>query len=139
MLFVVNNMDELLKKQLEEGLELRVQFEKRGGLVPAIVQDYSSGEVLMLGYVNQEALDETLRSGYATFYSTSKKGLWKKGETSGDFLRILEIRTDCDQDALLYKVERVGKGACHTKDSSGETRTSCFYRKAASEGKLELA
>ena len=114
---------------IEEGLELSVQFDKRDGLVPGIVQDYSSGEIMMLGYVNREALDETVRSGYATFWSTSRNELWKKGETSGDYLEVKEILVDCDQDALVMKVEVMGNGFCHTKNAEGETRSSCFYRK----------
>ncbi len=114
---------------LEEGLDLSIQFEKRGGLVPAIVQDYGSGEVLMLGYVNPEALKVTIETGYATFWSTSRNELWTKGKTSGDYLEVKEIRVDCDQDALVYVVERLSSGACHTKDSKGETRRSCFYRR----------
>jgi len=125
------------KKQLEEGLELAVQFAKRGGLVPAVAQDYKSGEVLMLGYVNEEALKETLRTGYATFWSTSRNELWTKGKTSGDFLQIREILTDCDQDALVYRVERLGSGACHTKNQAGEARRSCFYRRLTGNQGLE--
>ncbi len=126
------------KKQLEAGLELAIQFAKRKGLVPAVAQDEESGEILMLGYVNQAALDETLESGYATFWSTSKDKLWKKGETSGDFLEVQQILTDCDQDALIYMVKRVGSGACHTENSNGEVRRSCFYRRIASDGSLEF-
>ncbi len=117
------------KKQLDKGLELLIQFEKRGGLVPAVAQDFTSEEILMLGYVNQEALKETLKTGYATFWSTSRNELWTKGKTSGDLLKIKDILVDCDQDALIYKVERLGSGACHTKNIKGKARRSCFYRK----------
>lgn len=117
------------KKELEEGNELAINFEKRGGLVPCVVQDVGNGQILMLAYVNQQALNTTFEKGMATFWSTSRNELWTKGETSGDFLRIVEILTDCDQDALVYRVEPQGAGACHTKDpESGETRKSCFYR-----------
>ena len=92
----------------------------------------------MLGYANRQALEETLRSGYATFWKTSENRLWTKGESSDDLLKIIRISVDCDQDALLYEVEIMGKGACHTKTSSGDTRTSCFYRKIGPEGKLEF-
>jgi phosphoribosyl-AMP cyclohydrolase len=128
------------KKLLEEGRELYPQFEKRGGLLPVIVQDYQTKEILMLAYANQEALDETLKTGYATFWSTSKGEMWIKGKTSGDMLRIEEVKeilTDCDQDAFVYKVERLKGGACHTKNSSGQSRESCFYRRLAG-GKLEF-
>ncbi len=115
-------------KKLEEGSELGIQYKKRGGLVPTIAQDYNNGEILMLGYVNQQALDETIRTGYATFWSTSRDKLWTKGKTSGDLLKIKEILTDCDQDALVYRVERLGSGVCHTKNRDG-ARRSCFYRR----------
>ncbi len=118
------------KKQLEEGSEIAIAFEKRGGLVPAVVQDARDGRVLMLAYVNAEAFATTLKKGMATFWSTSRNELWTKGETSGDFLKIVEIRTDCDQDALVYIVEPQGGGACHTKSpQTGKTRETCFYRK----------
>jgi len=125
------------QKQLEEGSGLKIQFDKRGGLVPAIAQDNCSGEILILGYANQEALDETIRTGYATFWSTSRNELWTKGKTSGDFLAVREILTDCDQDALVYKVERLGSGACHTKNIQGKARKSCFYRRIK-DGQLEF-
>ncbi len=118
------------KKQLEEGSELSIDFEKRGGLIPAIVQDVKDGRVLMLAYVNAEAFETTLQKGMATFWSTSRNELWTKGETSGDFLKIVEILTDCDQDAIIYQVEPQGGGSCHTKNpETGKTRETCFYRK----------
>lgn len=118
------------KAQLEEGKQLLIDFGKRSGLVPAIVQDSSDGSILMQAYVNDAALEKTLNSGMATFWSTSRDELWTKGETSGDFLKVIEILTDCDQDALIYRVEPQGSGACHTKDpETGQTRKSCFYRR----------
>jgi len=117
-------------EKIEQTLELMIQYEKRGGLVPTVAQDTRTGEILMLGYVNQLALDETLRLGYATFWSTSRQKLWTKGETSGDFLAIKEILVDCYQDALIYLVEMLGDSACHTK------KRSCFYRKIKGD-KLE--
>ncbi len=116
------------KKLLEEGDILQLQFQKRGGKLPTIVQEDHSNEVLMLGYVSEEALRQTLDSGYATFWSTSRNTIWRKGETSGDYLKISEIWVDCDQDALIFKVKLLGAGACHTKDETGNTRKSCFYR-----------
>ena len=117
------------KKELEEGTELAVNFDKRGGLVPCVVQDVRNGQILMLAYVNEQALNTTFDKGMATFWSTSRDELWTKGETSGDFLKIIEVLTDCDQDALVYRVEPQGSGACHTKDpDTGATRKSCFYR-----------
>ncbi len=92
-------------------------FEKGGGLIPAIVQDALQGDVLMLGYMNPAALEETERSGRVTFYSRSKKRLWQKGETSGNFLEVESIRTDCDGDALLVKAIPAGV-VCHSGDQS---------------------
>lgn len=125
------------KKDLEETKEVRLDFEKRGGLLPVIVQDIDSMEILMLGYANKAAFEETINTGLATFWSTSRNELWTKGKTSGDYLEIKEIRVDCDQDAIVYQVHRKGSGSCHTKNSKGETRTSCFYRKINQESKLD--
>ena len=117
------------KTTLEEGSTLAIDFEKRGSLVPAVVQDVRDGRILMLAYVNEAALERTLECGMATFWSTSRDELWTKGETSGDYLAIVEILVDCDQDALVYRVEPKGAGACHTRDpGTGRARSSCFYR-----------
>ncbi|MBT28245.1 MAG: phosphoribosyl-AMP cyclohydrolase [Thalassobius sp.] len=124
-------------KDLEESKEVRLDFDKRGGLLPVIVQDIDSMEILMLGYANKAAFEETVNTGLATFWSTSRNELWTKGKTSGDYLEIKEIRVDCDQDAIVYQVHRKGSGSCHTKNSKGETRTSCFYRKINQENKLD--
>ncbi len=97
-------------------------FAKQGGLIPAIVQDHASGEVLMLAYVNEEAWKKTLETGEAHFWSRSRKRLWHKGGTSGHVQRIKALRLDCDSDTLLYVVEQVGGAACH------EGFRSCFYR-----------
>ncbi|WP_435196600.1 phosphoribosyl-AMP cyclohydrolase [Natronomonas sp. EA1] len=91
------------------------------GLIPAVAQDADSGEVLMLAYVNEEAVERTKETGYAHYYSRSREELWKKGGTSGHTQAIEEIRVDCDRDALLYLVDQTG-GACHTGYES------CFYR-----------
>lgn len=128
------------RKQREEGSEIAIAFEKRDGLVPAVVQDVKDGRVLMLAYVNSEALEATLKKGLATFWSTSRNALWTKGETSGDFLKIVEILTDCDQDALIYRVEPQGDGACHTQNpATGKNRVTCFYRKLDHAGKKLLS
>jgi phosphoribosyl-AMP cyclohydrolase len=113
---------------LEEDVQPHLQFEKRGYLLPVIVQEEESKEVLMLGYTNSEAFEKTVNSGLATFWSTSRQQLWTKGETSGDYLHVKSIRVDCDQDALLYLVSLAGNGVCHTRDAEGNTRKSCFYR-----------
>jgi phosphoribosyl-AMP cyclohydrolase len=100
-----------------------LNFEKMGGLIPAIVQEFKTGEVLMLAYMNREAWETTLSTGKATYFSRSRKSLWVKGETSGHIQKIKEIRIDCDDDTILLKVEQIGRAACHTG------HISCFYRK----------
>ncbi|MDZ7720450.1 MAG: phosphoribosyl-AMP cyclohydrolase [Balneolaceae bacterium] len=122
-------MDKNSTNPIEEGTELQLQFEKRDGLLPVVVQEYSSGEILMIASVNGEAVNQTIKTGKATFWSTSRNKLWVKGETSGNTLLVEEILVDCDQDALVYKVVLDGDGACHTKNKDGIPRTSCFYRK----------
>ena len=99
-----------------------IDFEKSGGLVPVIVQDVNSQEVLMCGYSDQAAWEATCRSGYAHYYSRSRQRLWMKGEESGNRQKIREILIDCDNDTLLYRVEQEGDGACHTGNYS------CFFR-----------
>ena len=98
-------------------------FEKRGGLITAIAQDHATGEILMVAYMSQEAYLRTLELGEAVYYSTSRRELWRKGESSGNTQRVKEMLLDCDGDALLLKVEQRGGAACHTG------RRSCFYRK----------
>jgi len=102
---------------------LKLDFNKTGGLVPAIVQDFQTGEILMLAYMNPEAFNATLSTGKATYYSRSRQTLWVKGETSGNTQLIKEIRIDCDDDTVLLKVEQLGGAACHTG------HRSCFYKK----------
>ena len=102
---------------------IELDFKKTGGLIPAVTQDDATGEVLMLAYMNEEAWLETLKTGYATYYSRSRQTLWVKGKTSGNMQKIKEIRVDCDNDTILLKVEQVGGAACHTG------HRSCFYRK----------
>lgn len=101
---------------------MELDFSKLDGLVPAIIQDHQSGRVLMLGFMNQEAFRKTVESGFATFFSRSRNKLWLKGETSGHRLVVKSISTDCDQDAVLLKVEALGPGVCH------EGYQSCFFR-----------
>ncbi len=95
----------------------KLNFEKLNGLVPAIVQEYQTGDVLMLGFMNQEALDHTLEEGTVTFYSRTKGRLWKKGETSGNFLRVVSLDVDCDSDAILIQARPAGP-VCHTGAAS---------------------
>jgi len=111
---------------------VEIDFQKEGGLVPAIIQDERSGDVLMLGFMNSEALSDTRRLGEVVFFSRSRGKLWKKGETSGHVLRVREIRVDCDADALLVRVEAVGPGVCH------EGYRSCFFRALESDGAAKI-
>ncbi|TYA78571.1 phosphoribosyl-AMP cyclohydrolase [Seonamhaeicola marinus] len=114
--------------ELEEGVMLEPQFDKRDGLLPVAVQETSTGQILMLASVNEEAFKKTLDTKLATFWSTSRKQLWTKGETSGDLLQVDNILIDCDQDALVYQVTLLGDGVCHTFDTKGNHRKACFYR-----------
>ena len=103
---------------------IALDFNKlNNGLIPAIIQDYQSGNVLMLGFMNQEAWKKTLSSGQATFFSRTRQTLWVKGETSGHVQIVKEIRIDCDNDSVLLKVEQLGGAACHTGHKS------CFFKK----------
>ena len=106
---------------IEEGLAFTPNFDANG-LVTVVVTDAKSGDVLMVAHMNEEAIRKTVASGEAWYYSRSRKTLWRKGETSGHTQRVVELRVDCDQDALWLKVEQAGEGACHTG------RRSCFYR-----------
>lgn len=122
-------MQKKTKKKIEEGSEFHLQFDKRNGLLPVVVQEASSGDILMIASVNVEALNRTIKTGKATFWSRSRKKIWVKGETSGNTLLLNEILVDCDQDALIYRVTLDGYGACHTRNDKGIPRKSCFYRK----------
>jgi phosphoribosyl-AMP cyclohydrolase len=102
---------------------ISLNFEKCGGLVPAIVQDAATGEVLMLAFMNELSWRKTLETGKATYWSRTRQKLWVKGETSGNIQAVKEIRIDCDDDTVLLKVEQVGGAACHTGHQS------CFYKK----------
>jgi phosphoribosyl-AMP cyclohydrolase len=93
---------------------MKINFTKQNGLVPAIIQDEKSGEIYMLGYMDDEALEKTRQTGSVYFWSRSKKRLWMKGETSGNKLKIKNILVDCDQDTLLIKVKLLGGNVCHT-------------------------
>ena len=104
-------------------LDFELDFKKGSGLIPAIAQDYKTNEVLMLAYMNEQAFEETLKSGKAIYYSRSRNVLWKKGETSGHVQNVKEIRVDCDNDTILLKVDQVGDAACH------KGYKSCFFSK----------
>ena len=117
---------------IEEGLSLRPKFDANG-LVTCVATDASTSEVLMVAHMNEEALRKTIATGEAWYYSRSRQALWRKGETSGHVQRVVEMRTDCDQDAIWIRVEQTG-AACHTG------RHSCFYRKVTGgEGGAQLS
>ena len=115
------------KKQVEEGLAFAPKFDQ-DGLIPALAMDAVTREPLMLAYMNAESLRRTLEIGEAVYWSRSRQEFWHKGATSGHTQKIIEIRTDCDQDALILLVDQIGAGACHTG------RNSCFYRKVEVSG-----
>jgi len=111
---------------------VEIDFQRGGGLLPAIIQDERTGDVLMLGFMNSESLAETQRTGEVVFFSRSRNKLWKKGESSGHVLRVREVRLDCDADALLVCVEAVGPGVCH------QGYRSCFFRKLTPDGNAAI-
>jgi len=129
--------------ELENGTRLSLDFKKLAkvaacgeDLIPAVAQDADTGEVLIVGYANQLALDTALKEGMATFWSSSRNELWIKGKTSGDYLEIIEVRVNCEQNSVLYRVRPKGQGACHVKDEKGIARKSCYYRSIRNEGAL---
>lgn len=101
----------------------KLDFSKGDGLIPAIAQDYKTGEILMLAYINEASWDETLKTGNATYWSRSRSKLWRKGEESGNVQKIKEILVDCDDDTVVFKVDQIGGAACHTGFRS------CFFRR----------
>ncbi len=107
---------------------MEIDFQKSRGLVPAIIQDERTGDILMLGFMNADALAETQRTGEVVFFSRSRNALWKKGESSGHVLKVRQLRMDCDADALLVRVEPVGPGVCH------KGYRSCFFRSLEKDG-----
>tara|TARA_B100001996_G_scaffold58631_1_gene41666 strand:+ start:256 stop:669 length:414 start_codon:yes stop_codon:yes gene_type:complete len=136
----VDNHDDL-----EKGTALSLDFSKLNqvgsagySVVPVVVQDSESGEVLIVAYANEEALRETLKRKEAVFFSTSRNEIWHKGATSGDTLSLVDVRVNCEQNSLLYLVRPKGQGACHTKSEDGATRSSCYYRSISSNGDLHF-
>ena len=113
----------------DSALDRAVDFDKQGGMVPAIAQDHETGEVLMIAYMNRESFAETLRTGRACYFSRSRNRLWRKGEQSGNVQEVRGVYVDCDGDALLLKVRQVGGAACH------EGYRSCFFRRVAEDGR----
>ena len=113
-------------------MEMKLNFEKGQGLLPAIAQDWQTGQVLMLAYMNREAWDQTLATRKAHYWSRSRNELWLKGGTSGHVQMVKEIFIDCDGDTILLKVEQLGGGACHTGYKS------CFFQKVDEKGTIEI-
>ena len=114
------------KDSIEQGLALAPKFDK-DGLIPVITQDAHTGEVLMLAYMNEETLKMTLSLGQAVYYSRSRQQIWHKGATSGQYQNVIELRMDCDQDAIVLRVDQRGSGCCHTGANS------CFYRRVPAD------
>jgi phosphoribosyl-AMP cyclohydrolase len=132
-------------RELEEGTRLTLEFDKLGRIgargqrvVPVVLQHAETGTVLFVGYANREALRETLRRREAVLWSTSRDQLWHKGATSGDVLDLVEVRVNCEQNSLLYRVVPRTGGACHTVGADGRARAACYYRRVVSEDSLEL-
>jgi len=129
------------KSQLEEGSILNLDFDKlqqvaaaQARVVPVVLQHADTEEVLFVAYANEQALRETFATQRAVLWSTSRNELWRKGETSGDVLDLVEVRVNCEQNSLLYRVRPRRAGVCHTKDSTGKTRGSCYYRRLSVAG-----
>jgi phosphoribosyl-AMP cyclohydrolase len=134
-----------MSKEIEEGLSLNLDFKKLSkvaacgqDLVPAVAQDIDTGAVLIVGYVNQLALETALKEKMATFWSTSRNELWIKGKTSGDYLELIETCVNCEQNSILYRVRLKGKGSCHTKGADGLPRHGCYYRRLLDTQRLEF-
>ena len=134
-----------MSHEKNETLSLQIDFSKLKEIsslteevLPCAVQNADTKEVLNVAYVNRKALEHSFKTGNATFWSTSRNELWIKGATSGDELKIEDIRVNCEQNSLLYRVRLVGKGACHTKDGSGISRRSCYYRQITESTELSF-
>ncbi len=126
---------------LEEGTELTLDFDKLSkvgacgqAVLPVVLQNADTGEVLYIGYANELALRETLRLRQAVLWSTSRNELWHKGATSGDVLDLVDVAVNCEQNSLLYRLRPARGGACHTKDTDGNSRHTCYYRLITESG-----
>ena len=122
---------------IEETTQLQLDFDKLNrvqgqDVLPVAIQDAATGEVLLIAYTNQEAFDETVRTGALVLWSTSRKSLWRKGEGSGNGFAVRDIRVNCEQNSLVYLVRPNGGGICHTKNSRSEAR-NCYYRRVEAE------
>ena len=135
-----------MSAELEDGLTATIDFGKIASIgaaghqvVPVVLQEVDTGEVLFVGYANEDAFHQTLEVGEAVLYSTSRNTMWHKGATSGDTLSVVEVRINCEQNSLLYMVRRNGGGACHAKDAEGNTRPGCYYRTIVDAETLEFS
>lgn len=136
---------ELSHAAIEEGTQLALDYKKlkkvaqcEADVVPVVAQDIDTGEVYIIGYANELALQTALQERKATFWSTSRNELWIKGKTSGDYMELIEVRVNCEQNSLLYLVRPLGEGTCHTKDKNGKARSGCYYRKLTPDAALEF-
>lgn len=134
-----------MSADIEENLELELDFAKLRGVagtgqpvIPVVLQHAETGDVLFLAYVNEEALQATLAEGTAVLWSTSRNELWRKGATSGDVLEVVEVRVNCEQNSVLYRVVPARAGVCHTHDGAGNTRPTCYYRTVTSADELRF-
>lgn len=134
-----------MSTELEEGTAVALDFGKLTKIgqrdqhvVPVVLQHADTKDVLYLGYANALALEETLKTRRAVLWSTSRNELWRKGETSGDVLDLVDVRINCEQNSLLYVVRPVKSGCCHTKDAQGHTRETCYYRRLEDTAKAEF-
>ena len=131
--------------ELEDGTVATIEFGKIQSaaksahpIIPVVLQHAETLQVLFVGFANRQAVEETLASGHATLWSTSRDELWRKGATSGDVLHVEDIRINCEQNSLLYLVRPERGGACHTKNAEGHTRPSCYYRRLVDLDALEF-
>ena len=131
--------------EIEEGSELKLDFNKLKvvsrspeAVLPVVVQHFETSEVLILAYLSREALQKSIELGEAVFYSTSRKELWHKGSTSGDYLQLKEVLVNCEQNSLVFKVKPFKDGVCHTSGANGEKRKTCYYRRIKSSTLLEF-
>jgi phosphoribosyl-AMP cyclohydrolase len=125
-----------MSKELEEGVTFQMDWSKlhkvaegNPDVVPVAVQHADTGELLVLAYANQQALDHSFKTGNATFWSTSRKELWEKGATSGETFELIDVRVNCEQNSLLYVVRPRRGGMCHTRNRQDQPRSGCYYRK----------
>jgi len=131
--------------ELEEGTELRLDYDKLAKVaatgsrvVPVVLQHADTGDVLFMGYANEQALNETLSQRVAVLWSTSRDELWVKGATSGDYLDLVDVAVNCEQNSLLYRVRPRTGGVCHTTDDSGRARPACYYRRVVDPSTLSF-